>query len=332
LVAGLGIALAMPALAMVAENSGAPGDRSSSLGWNSQALATQTTLTAETRDQGGQTQAVLAVAVTGEDGLPARGAIAIDDGDRQLAGVALNAQGQANVVLDLPAGDYFLRAVYAGDATHQASVSQRASVRAMTIAGTPDFQVTVAPLTGTFPLTLTPGDAGTVTITVTPVNNASLTAPMFVTLSCSGLPDQASCTATPENLEILSTTTTAPTSALLIQTEAASKTSVSPTNRLGKTTTPIAWAFLLPGALCLGGLAWGARRRRWLNQISLVALVGLVTLLGTTACNPRYYYENHGPLPNPPTPAGTYTVTVTAQSSNGVTATTHSTTFVLTVN
>jgi hypothetical protein len=63
-----------------------------------------------------------------------------------------------------------------------------------------------------------------------------------------------------------------------------------------------------------------------------VALVCLVTLLGTTGCNPRYGYEHHGPIPNPPTPAGTYTVTVTAQSNNGVTAITQNTTFVLTVN
>jgi hypothetical protein len=62
-----------------------------------------------------------------------------------------------------------------------------------------------------------------------------------------------------------------------------------------------------------------------------VALVGLVTVLGATGCNPRYNYEHHGPPINPATPAGTYTVTVTAQSSNGVTAITNSTTFALTV-
>ena len=45
--------------------------------------------------------------------------------------------------------------------------------------------------------------------------------------------------------------------------------------------------------------------------------------LGTTACNPLYNYYNHGPVPNPATPSGTYTVTVTAQSSNGVTAITN---------
>jgi hypothetical protein len=119
---------------------------------------------------------------------------------------------------------------------------------------------------------------------------------------------------------------------MVLQTYAQSTAMASPATRPGKGSSPIAWAFLLPGTLGLGGLAWGARRRRWLSQLSLVALVSLVTLLGTTGCNPRYYYEHHSPIPNPPTPAGTYTVTVSAQSNNGVTAISQNTTFVLTVN
>jgi hypothetical protein len=326
LVAGLVIALAMPALAMAVESA--------------RALATQTTLTAETRDQAGRTQAIVAVTVTGEDGLPATGAVAVSDHGRQLAGAALNAEGQARMVLALPAGGHSLRAVYTGDATHSGSVSQTSDVQAQATA-TPDFQVTVAPLApATFPLTLTAGTAGTVVVTLTPENNSALTAPMFVTLSCSGLPDQASCTPTPENLEILSTTPTScaagspasscpPTSSMVIQTQKASSTSSA--NRQGKGSGPIAWAILLPGVLGLGGLAWGARRRLWLSRFTLLALVGLVLTLGATACSPRYDYFNHNPPVNPATPAGTYTVTVTGQSSNGVTATNRFTTFVLTV-
>lgn len=94
---------------------------------------------------------------------------------------------------------------------------------------------------------------------------------------------------------------------------------------------PVAWAFLLPGALGLGGLAWGARRRRWLQRLVLVALIGLVTALGTTACKPLYNYYQLGPPHPPATPNGTYNVTVTAQSTNGVTAITYNTTMVLTV-
>jgi hypothetical protein len=93
----------------------------------------------------------------------------------------------------------------------------------------------------------------------------------------------------------------------------------------------VAWAILLPGTLSLAGLAFGARRRRWLSRLFLLAGVGLIAMLGTTACNPLYYYKNHGPSANLPTPAGTYTMSVTAQSSNGITAITHTTTMVLTV-
>ena len=308
LVAGLGIALMMPALAMAAESA--------------RGLATQTALSAETRDQDGRTQATVQVTVTGEDGLPAQGAVAVSDQGRQLAGAALNAEGQASIVLDLPAGDHLLRAVYTGDATHQASASQLSGVHAMSSTGIPDFQVSASPAT----LTLTAGQSGTVTASVTPVNAASLTAPMFVTLSCSGLPDQSFCTFTPENVEILPGATAAITSSMVIVTQMASTVSAAPARD-----NSVAWALLLPSVFGLGGLAWGSRRRRWLNRLSLVALVGLVTMLGTTACNPRYSYEHHGPTQNPATPAGTYTVSVIGQSSNGVTATTHSATIALTV-
>jgi hypothetical protein len=59
--------------------------------------------------------------------------------------------------------------------------------------------------------------------------------------------------------------------------------------------------------------------------------VAFVTVLGSTACSPLYNYRNHGPPHNLPTPAGTYTVTISAQSSNGVAATTHTTTMALQV-
>ena len=307
LVAGLVIALAMPALSVVAAHA--------------QGLPTQTALTAETRDLGGRTQVTVAVTVNGEDGLPAAGSVAIGDNGAQLAGAALNAQGQATVVLTLPAGDHSLTAAYAGDATHRASISQATQVRAQ-VTSTPNFAVSVAPAT----LTLTPGQSGTVIASVTPQNSAALTAPLFVTLSCSGLPDQAACTFTPENVEILPNATTPLTSSMVVATQKASTTAAA-----RPASGTVAWAFLLPGALSLGGLAWGTRRRAWLNRLSLLALVGVVTVLGATACNARYDYFNHGPPQNPATPAGTYTVTVTAQSSDGVAATTNSTTLALTV-
>jgi hypothetical protein len=83
--------------------------------------------------------------------------------------------------------------------------------------------------------------------------------------------------------------------------------------------------------LALGGLAWGARRRRFLSHLALMALLGVVTVAATTGCNPQYDYQHHGPIPNQPTPAGTYTVKVTGQYSDGVTVTTQHTNLALTV-
>jgi hypothetical protein len=311
LVAAISIALAVPAMAQPAQDA---------QGSESARQTTQTVLALEAHDQAGRTTAALAVAVTGEDGLPATGAVTIRDGNHNLAGAALNKQGHATLVLALPAGDHIFTAVYAGDAVHRGSMSD--SVHAVAQASTaPDFSVSVSPAT----LTLTPGQSGTVNASITPENASALTAPMFVTLSCSGLPDQSSCSFTPENIEIQLGATAAIPSTMVILTQQQE----GYLRRAGS--NGIALAILLPGALGLGGLAWSVRRRPWLQRLALLALVALVSMLGTTACNARYGYYNHGPPINPATPAGTYTVDVTAQSSNGVTATTHTTTLAFTV-
>ena len=306
--AALGMALAMPALAAASTQ------------------ATQTRLTAETRDQNGRTQASLSIAVAGEDGLPASGAVTIEDEGRPLAGAALNSDGTAKFTLGLLPGSHDLRAVYEGDAAHKASSSEAAAITTPAISA-PDFSVAVNPAT----LSLTAGQTGNITASVIPVNAAALTAPMFVTLSCAGMPDQSSCTFTPENVEILPNATAATLSSLVITTQSTGSTHglATPPARAGS--NPVAWAVLLPGAFSLAGLAFAARRRRWLSRLTLVALVGLVSVMGATACSPRYDYFNHGPPHNLPTPTGTYTVTINAQSSNGVTATTRFTTLALTV-
>jgi len=325
------IALAMPALAVPAPGAG-----------------TITTLTAGTLPAGSCSQP-LTIAVTSGGSPVTGGTVAINDtfnGNAvTVASVALSSTGTASPTVDLSAGSHSLTATFAaqtvGTTSYGASTSTPAI--AVSVATECEFSVAVSNLTPSSTtantITLTPGESGSATVTVTPSVEftSSLTAPMYVAISCSGLPDGATCVPTPENLSISSTTPEScingvcpPTSSLLIETYAASTASATPPQRKGS--APIAWAILLPGALCLGGLAFGARRRRWLSRFMLLALLALVTVLGTTACNPRYYYLNHGPQPNPATPAGTYTVTVTGQSNNGVTTTTHATTFVLVVN
>lgn len=295
-----------------------------------QPQATQTSLRTQTLDRNGSTRATLSVSVSGEDGLPASGAVVIEDGSRQLAGAGLNADGQTELVVGLLPGRHALRAVYMGDAAHQASRSDVTPVSAQS-GGTPDFQISVNPAS----LTLTAGQSGSVTASVTPVNASALTAPMFVTLSCTGNPDQSSCSFTPENIEILPNATAAVTSSMVIATQAqpghyGGLSAAHPPARPGSHRVTL--AVLFPGALAMVGLAFSARRRRWLNRLMLLGLLALITCLGTTACNPLWYYQNHGPPYNLPTPPGTYTLLVSAQSSNGVTASTHTTNFVLTVH
>ena len=289
-------------------------------------LGTQTRLEAHTRveNRNGSnlTQGVFSVSVTGQDGRPATGAVTLEDGGKALAGAALNANGAAEIAIDLAAGKHTLRAVYAGDAAHAGSASATAQVTAEDSSGAPDFQLAVSPAT----MTLTQGQNGSAMVTLTPVNANALTGPMFVTLSCSGNPDQSSCTFTPQNVEIQPNTTTAVTSDMVMATQATGSRGALTTRGNGT-----ALAILLPGGLGLAGLAFGARGRGW-ARLMLIAFVALATSLGMTACAPLYNYYNHGPNPNLPTPAGTYQMNITAQSSNGVSATTHSTQFVLTVN
>jgi hypothetical protein len=285
---------------------------------------TQTTLLVDTRDVNGHTQANIFVAVSGSDGLGAPGAITITDGGKSLAGFVLDAQGQAASTLTLPGGSHSLRAVYSGDSTHATS-SSSVSPLAATAGTTPDFSASVAPAT----LSLKQGQSGSAVVTITPINAASLAAPMFVTISCAGLPDQTTCTFTPENIEIPVGAATGITSSMVVATQGASLATTHPQGvRKGN---PVAWAILLPGFLGLGGLAFGVRRRRFLSRLAMLSLVAFVGVLGSTACSPLYNYRNHGPTQNLPTPTGTYNVTITAQSSNGVTATTHTTTVALTV-
>ena len=308
LAAAFGIALATPSPAASAAST---------------QQATQTTLLVDTRDVMGRTQADLFVAVSGADGLPAAGSISIMDNGKSLAGFTLDLQGHATEVLQLAPGNHNFSAVYTGDASHRTSKSEVTPVAADSNS-TAGFSVSIAPGT----LSLTQGQSGSAVVSVTPINANLLTAPMFVTISCSGLPDQSACTFTPENIEIPIGATAAINSTMVVATQNGTLPGSGAVIRQDR--HPIAWA-VFPGSLLLAGLAFGARRRRYLSRLALLGLLSLVTVFSATACSPLYNYYNHGPNHNLPTPAGSYTIKVAAQSSNGVTANTQYTSLALTV-
>ena len=89
-------------------------------------------------------------------------------------------------------------------------------------------------------------------VSVTPMNAVSLASPMFVTISCSGLPDQSACTFTPENIEIPVGAKAAIAGSLMLSTQAPSLAKADPI--IEREARTVAWAILLPGTLILGEL------------------------------------------------------------------------------
>ena len=303
--------------------------------------ATYTNLTVDTKDVGGRTVATLALSVAGDsDGNPT-GPVTLMDGDTKIAGAALGKDGTAKFTVEgLAQGEHAFTAVYAGDSGHAGSNSDSLTVEAST-APTPDFALAISATTMTI---AAPGDSGSMTATVTPVVGTTFTG--FISLSCSGpsitsgapggtaLPVGVSCTFTPANLQVVTPTVANPTGAVsanltLVTTAGQQNVGRSHAPNAGKNSgSPLTLAILLPGA---GILAYLAQKRKFLGSKTLLLLLGVVTIFGATGCNPRYKYLNHGPTFIGTIP-GSYTITVTAQTSNGVTASEHSQTFALTVN
>ncbi len=286
---------------------------------------TYTKLSPVTKDASGHS--TVTATVTDDTGQPVgSGAVSLVDvtsgATRWLSGAALDAQGAVTFRLNaLAAGDHALHAEFAGTKTDTASNSQPMSLHTDATA-VPDFTITLAPTT----FTVTAGGTAATTITITPVNGFT----GFISLSCSGLPiDYVTCNNAPANLEI--TSAAAQTAVMNIQTTAGDSTDAL-LHRQGRPGGPLArgdgaYLALLPGVV---GLGWLARKRRKLMRGMMLLLAVSVMLVSTSGCSALYWYYHLGPLFGG-TPTGTYTITVTAQTSNGVTAAEHSASVALTV-
>lgn len=194
-------------------------------------------------------------------------------------------------------------AVYHGD---QAFTNSSAStgVSADATGTVPGFTVTASPSS----LSLTPGQFGTINLTVTSQNGFSET----VNLSCSGLPGGSDCVFNP----VVATppANNSVNSALQITTQAASGVNA----KNGSPGNPgLVFAAVVPGVLALAGI--GAIRRKNYRALRVLGLTMLLAagMLGLTACNVRYRYLHYQPSPNPGTAAGSYTIVVAAYSTNG---------------
>ena len=281
-------------------------------------VVTHTQLASATSDHG----VTFTANVTDSMGNPATGGIVTLENSRGASlGSAFVKDGAATLALDQqPSGNVY--AVYSGSTGFRSSTARaQASANASTL---PDFSITANPTS----LSLTPGQFGTVVLTITPLNGFN----NMVTLSCSGNPAASTCTFSPTTLTPVNGA--AGTSSLQIATEASSGNRakvVLPERGFGQPSHTV-YAVVLPGLLALVGLG-AVRKRSALNVLRMLGLAALLTAgtLGLTACSQLYDYYKHPPEPNEGIAAGNYTVTVAAYSSNGATVTSHTLTIAMTV-
>jgi hypothetical protein len=274
------------------------------IGWTAEAqVATRTQVSAENSD-GSVLSLTAKVADVGGASV-SEGSVSFETTKGSLGSVFVQ-NGEATLHLtNPPQWARSVTAVYHGDAGFAAS-SASTPVTADASSTLPGFTVTASPSS----VSLTPGQFGTVNVTVTSQNGFA----EAVNLSCSGLPGQSTCVfnpavvTPPANGSILSS--------LQISTMATSP--VTTKNEPGPLSgSRTVWAVVLPGMLALVGMG-AVRRRNWtvLRALGLVMLLG-AGMLGLSACNVRYNYEHYKPSPNFGTPAGNYTVVISAYSTNG---------------
>jgi hypothetical protein len=277
------------------------------------ATATQTTLTVATDNAGPRTRATLTAHVSGDLGAPA-GVVTFRSGQTDLGSALVDSEGKASLQTDLlPSGSHPVVAIYLGESAYLNSTSNAELVQAnvSTAAG---FTVAATPTS----LSTAVGGFVSSIVTVTPVNGFNA----YVSLSCTGLPINTTCTFAPINVQAACTTgaggaqtCTPGTSVMQIQTQTPSPTTTARSTDAGMRR----YAFVLPVLFGLAGL--GARKRNAWRNLAL-AIVAFTGVMGMTACNARYRYLNHGPPANPGTPIGSYTITIQASSSTGSETTT----------
>ena len=236
------------------------------------------------------------------------GNISLFDGDTSIASTTLDSNGNAAFTSSaLSAGTHSITVHYAGDSTHDASTSGSSLVETISAA---DFT-----LSATGSVTVTDGQSGTATITVTPEGVFG----SAINFTCSGLPAESSCNFNPSSFTpngvVTSTTVTLTTTA---------PSAVVPSDPFARFTpltplTPFTIAVWLMG---IAGFTLLAQQRRqfgrWARAGAAAAVVlvfaGLISSCGGGGGNGG----GGGGGGNAGTPRGTTTVVVTATSAGNV--------------
>jgi len=196
------------------------------------------------------------------------------------------------------AGSYPITATYEGDANNVGSTSSQATV----VIAAPDFTVAASPTSGS----VTPGQTAAYTFTVTPTAGYAGT----VKFSCGTLPSMAACSFSPASI---TPSGGIPVSSTLTLTTAAATAILNPDRPFGPSKPWIpAGGLALVGVI---GLAFAPIRiRRWNDRLRLLSwgLVLASVSLSMVGCAGG---GGSSAPSSPDTPAGSYTISVTAADS-----------------
>ena len=236
------------------------------------------------------------------------GSITFLDGQTQLGIVALHGGSASFSSANLAAGTHAITAAYSGDSNYSASTS---AVLTVTVAAAPaaDYSLTLS----SSALTVAQGSSGNLTITVIPKNGFK----QAVGFTCSGLPDGASCTFSPQTVTpVAGAVSTTVTVELPASARTAPPSGVLPRPR------PAALYILVLAILGIFGAA-GIKRSvpRDMKRVRAVLASTLFAALLATANCAGYVGQKTMQ------PASTYLITVTASAAN---APTHTQQFTLT--
>jgi Big-like domain-containing protein/VCBS repeat protein/FG-GAP repeat protein len=280
--------------------------------WNSPTLQltvvpapTTTTITVSPTSAAPGQSVTIKAQVTSATGLIPTGSVTLSDGTTGLVTMQLDSSGSAShTTSSLSSGHHSLTWMYPGTTSFSPSLSSLFDL----FVGPPDFSIG-----GATSRSINAGQTATYPLSISPISGFTGT----VALTCSGAPQGGTCVVTPGSIS-MTNSSMAPFTVDVMTTAHTSAAAIVPTwGRFG--TSMLFCSFGVLGAFCFGSprQLMAILKRLWF-------VVTLASVIGLTACgggNSAASFSRTG------TPAGTYTVVVTATSGS----TTHTQNLVLTV-
>jgi hypothetical protein len=223
------------------------------------------------------------------------GSVTFYAGQTQLGSATLSGGTASLTLTSFPSGDVSLSAQYGGDANFAASTSTSMPVLTFTASSASLTVAASGSVTDNFSITVPSGYAGT------------------IQFSCTGLPQNTTCSFQPASISFSGATTTAST-VLTVSTGAQARMDSIPFGNTETRSVRWAAAVTLPGLL---SMFLSGRRRLWRARLRNISL--LLLLCGTctwfTGCAGGGNGSS-GPT-NPVTPSGNYTIQAVASGPSG---------------